>query len=51
VALTKHIEPRHLAVVFILGVLALILIGLVAREIYYAANADKRPRRRKRRRE
>jgi hypothetical protein len=50
VAVPKHFEPRHIAVALALGAFALVLIGLVAREIYYAAHPDKRPRKRKRRR-
>jgi hypothetical protein len=33
----------------IVGIIALLLLGLIAREIHYAANPDKRPIKRKKR--
>jgi hypothetical protein len=50
VALPKHFEVRHVVALVVLGALAVALIGVIVREIYYAANADKRPRKRKRKR-
>jgi hypothetical protein len=50
VAFLKHVESRHIVAAVALGVLGLALITVVAREIYYAANPDRRPRKRKRRR-
>jgi len=50
VAFPKHFEPGHIAAALALGTLALVLIAVVGREIYFAANPDKRPRKRKRRR-
>jgi hypothetical protein len=50
VAFSWHFESGHIAAVLALSALGLVLIGVVVREIYYAANPDKRPRKRKRRR-
>jgi hypothetical protein len=38
------------AALFGAALFSLVLVGLVAREIFFAANPDKRPKRRKRRR-
>ena len=45
-----HLEGWHLILLIVLGGAVLTLVAVVGREIYYAANPDKRPRKRKKRR-
>ena len=44
-----QIETEHIMLIVVVGPACLLLFGLIAREIFLAANPDKRPLKRKRR--